>query len=246
MDQFVLPHRVDLVKPLFVAFAGAFAIHAAAAASIAALGVAQGHGPKPAVSGQTIDIEPEQAAPIREPEPVRAPTAAAPARGAPHAQALQGAAPVAPLATSSPSADPSDAVPQPQPAQAAVAPARFTMVMSAGAGAPGGTSPSPGPKAAEVLGDDDVAVRARQIAGEKPAYPPEALAQGVELSAPIAFEIVVDPSGRVTSARELRRVGYGFDEAAAAALREYRFSPAMRGGHAVAVRMRWTVDFRFD
>lgn len=237
------------MKPLFVAFAGAFAIHAAAAASIAALGVARGQGPKPAVSGQTIDIEPEQTAPVRppEPEPVRAPTAAAPARGAPHAQAMRAAAPLAPLATSAPSPEPSDAVPQPQPTtQAAVAPARFTMVMSAGAGAPGGTSPSAGPKTAEVLGDDDVAIRARQIGGEKPAYPPEALAQGVELQTPIAFEIVVDWSGRVTSARELRRVGYGFDEAAAAALREYRFSPAMRGGHAVAVRMRWTVDFRLN
>ena len=234
------------MKPLFVAFAGAFAIHAAAAASIAVLGVAHGHGPKPAVSGQTIDIEPEQAAPVvrpREPEPVRAPTAAAPSRGAPHAQALQSAAPIAPLATSAPSADPTDTVPQSEPT---AAPARFKMVMSAGAGAPGGTSPSPGPAAAEVVGDEDVAVRARQIGGEKPAYPPEALAQGVELSAPIAFEIVVDPSGRVTSARELRRVGYGFDEAAAAALRAYRFSPAMRGGHAVAVRMRWTVDFRLN
>jgi TonB family protein len=39
-------------------------------------------------------------------------------------------------------------------------------------------------------------------------------------------------------------VGYGFDEAAAAAMRKYRFSPAARDGHAVSVRMPWTVQFR--
>jgi len=50
----------------------------------------------------------------------------------------------------------------------------------------------------------------------------------------------------VVSARALQHAGYGFDEAAMAALRTYRFAPAKRNGRAVAVRMKWTVDFRFD
>jgi outer membrane biosynthesis protein TonB len=40
------------------------------------------------------------------------------------------------------------------------------------------------------------------------------------------------------------RAGYGLDDAAARAIRDYRFSPAIRAGRPVAVRMRWTVQFR--
>ena len=42
----------------------------------------------------------------------------------------------------------------------------------------------------------------------------------------------------------LRRAGYGLDEAALQAIRAYRFSPALRAGHPVRVRMRWTIQFR--
>jgi outer membrane biosynthesis protein TonB len=46
------------------------------------------------------------------------------------------------------------------------------------------------------------------------------------------------------SARALTRAGYGLDAAALQGIRGYRFSPAMRAGRPVAVRMRWIVQFR--
>ena len=234
------------MKSLLVAFAGAFALHAAAAVSIAALGLPHGSGQKPALAGQTIDIEEEPIVPVvrvREPAPV-APIASVPSRGTPHAQAVQ----AAPKVASVPTAATTDAVPDPAPTEApTTAPVRFAMTVPAQAGLPNGSAQvAPAIAREEIVRDEDVTVRAQKIGGALPTYPPEALAQGVELSSPIAFEIVVDTTGRVTATRELRHVGYGFDEAAEAALRDYRFSPAQRGGHAVAVRMRWTVDFRLN
>jgi protein TonB len=233
------------LKPLVLAFAGAFALHAAAAVSIAALGLPHGNGEKPAVTGQTIEIEQDPIVPIvrvREPLPV-APTSAVASRGTPHAQPVDAAPKVAAIA----SAAATDTVPEPVPTEAPIAPVHFAMKVSARAGTPDGNAQAaPASAQEEVVRDEDVSVRAHQVGGALPTYPAEALAQGVELSAPIAFEIVVDTSGRVTATRELRHVGYGFDEAAEAALRNYRFSPAQRGGHAVAVRMRWTVDFRLN
>lgn len=238
------------MKSLLVAFAGAFALHAAAAASIAALGLPHGGGHEPAIAGQTIEIDQEPIVPVvrmRDPLPV-APTAAVASRGTPRAQPVQAAPKVASVAT----AATSDTVPEPTPTQTATAPVRFAMTVTSNGGPAQGGLPNgsadvaPAVAREEIVRDEDVTVRARQIGGALPTYPPEALAQGVELSSPIAFEIVVDTAGRVTEARELRHVGYGFDEAAQAALRNYRFSPAQRGGRAVAVRMRWTVDFRLN
>ena len=75
-----------------------------------------------------------------------------------------------------------------------------------------------------------------------PIYPADARSEEVEADVPL--EIVVDKSGKVVSARALSHVGYGFDESAISAIRQYRFSPAGRAGHAVAVRMPWTMQFR--
>jgi TonB family protein len=89
---------------------------------------------------------------------------------------------------------------------------------------------------------DHVAEAAHLVSSVLPAYPADARSEEVEADVPL--EIVVDKSGVVKSVRALGHVGYGFDEAAAVAMRQYRFSPAARGGHAVSVRMPWTVQFR--
>jgi protein TonB len=134
-------------------------------------------------------------------------------------------------------------------APAPAAPARFAMSAGTVANAPaaaGATAPSPaaGPPSAEAtaVGEGDVSVPARLLAAGPLVYPPDARQAEIEIDLPV--EIVVDPSGRVVSARVLERAGYGLDEAALRALRGYRFSPAIRDGRAVAVRMRWTVQFR--
>jgi len=223
---------------LVVAFSAALALHAAAAVGVVVLG--GGHGAPAARSlvGPTIDVEDvDTPAPTVHDDTVRAVPAAKASRGAPHP--VRVLARVAPLETSA------DVVPQPPPTQEPVAPSRFAMSVSSRDGTP--SAPAVAPTAATAIASEsNVSVRARKIAGAAPAYPTEAADDGVELDAPLPFEIVVDASGRVTSVSALGHAGHGFDEAAMAALRTYRFSPAERDGRAVAVRMRWTVDFRLQ
>jgi protein TonB len=76
------------------------------------------------------------------------------------------------------------------------------------------------------------------------AYPPQARSAQVEAGVPL--ELVVDRRGVVTQARALVASGYGLDDAALRAVRTYRFSPALRDGRPVSVRMRWTVIFRLQ
>jgi protein TonB len=91
------------------------------------------------------------------------------------------------------------------------------------------------------LAEQEVDVGPVLIAGAPPAYPASAQAAGVEASVPV--ELVIDARGAVESVSVLTHVGYGLDEAAVAALRRYRFTPAKRAGRAVAVRKRWITRF---
>ena len=93
-----------------------------------------------------------------------------------------------------------------------------------------------------MLSEKDVNVPARLTSSSRVAYPPEARRAEIEVDVPV--QIVVDASGRVLEARSLSHPGYGLDEAAAQAIRTWRFSPAQRAGRPVRVRMRWTVQFR--
>lgn len=87
-----------------------------------------------------------------------------------------------------------------------------------------------------------IGVPARLVASAPAAYPAAARAAGVEADVPV--EIVVDAAGHVVDARPLAETGYGLDLAAVRAVRAYRFSPALREGRPVRVRMHWTVQFR--
>jgi TonB family protein len=217
---------------------------------MAALGAPHGTSAKPDVLGQTIEIDQvsspvvheEEVAPVTHVSNEKHSSMGAPQK-APNVVARSSG-----VTTPAAAAATSDALPATPPAETPdmrpPEPVRFKMSMTS-SGGPGRVSTSAA-SSEEVATEGDVSERAAQVGGTKPAYPAEAIAQGVELSAPIPFEIVVDASGRVVSSRPLRHAGYGFDEAAAAALRTYRFSPAKRNGHAVAVRMKWTVDFRFN
>lgn len=95
---------------------------------------------------------------------------------------------------------------------------------------------------APPVAEASVDLPAKLIAGGTPSYTHEAEAAGIEADVPL--EIVVDSAGSVISARALSHVGYGLDEAALRSVRAYRFSPARRGGQALAVRMRWLMRFQ--
>jgi TonB family protein len=83
---------------------------------------------------------------------------------------------------------------------------------------------------------------ARLVHGEIPSYPLQAREDGLQADVPL--ELVVSREGTVESAQVLRRAGYGLDDAAVVAARRFRFTPALKQGHAVRVRVAWTVEFR--
>ena len=120
----------------------------------------------------------------------------------------------------------------------------FTVATRAGvtfaraSGSPGNESEG----VSDAVGERDVNVPARLLSSSPLVYPP--VARQAEIESDFPIEIVVDADGRVAAARAVSRVGYGLDEAALRAIREYRFSPALRAGRPVRVRMRWTVQFR--
>jgi len=95
-----------------------------------------------------------------------------------------------------------------------------------------------------VLPESAVDQPARILSTVPVVYPESARAAGMEADVPL--EIVVDGSGRVTSARHLAAQGLGLAEAALKAVRSYRFTPARRAGRTVPVRMRWIVTFRLE
>lgn len=72
-------------------------------------------------------------------------------------------------------------------------------------------------------------------------YPPEAQEQGLSAEVEVALTIAVD--GSVSEAAVETPVGNGFDEAAVAAVRQFRFEPARRHGEPIAVRIRYRYVF---
>ncbi len=60
----------------------------------------------------------------------------------------------------------------------------------------------------------------------------------------VSIQLIVDAQGNPQNIREIRHLGMGLDDKAIAAVRQYKFSPAMYQGHPVAVQMVINVDFR--
>ena len=82
----------------------------------------------------------------------------------------------------------------------------------------------------------------RKISGDQPVYTEaarRARIQGVAI-----LEALIDERGEVTSARVLKGLPMGLDDAAVDAVKTWKFTPAMRRGEPVAVYFILTVDFR--
>jgi protein TonB len=125
---------------------------------------------------------------------------------------------------------------------------RFTIAIGTdddahGAVSPAGTAPAH-EDTGEPMPESSVDAPARLVAGLAPSYPDTARAAGIE--GDVRLELVVGVSGTVESARVVRGVGHGLDEAALHAVRQFRFAPATRGGQAVRVRMGWSIQFRLQ
>jgi TonB family protein len=75
----------------------------------------------------------------------------------------------------------------------------------------------------------------------KPEYTDEARRRGV--TGEVVLEVVVRHDGTVGEVRMVRGLGYGLDQRAVDAVRQWRFSPARRQGAAVDVIVEVAVDF---
>jgi len=144
-------------------------------------------------------------------------------------------------------ADAPDPASPPALAASAIEAPRFVLTVGHDHRAPDGVNgvgggAQPGTGSNEAVAEEAVDRPATLISGAPPAYTRQAEAAGVEADVPL--EIVVDTRGAVVGARVLTAVGYGLDDAALLGIRAYRFAPALRGGRAVAVRMRWLMRFQ--
>ena len=111
---------------------------------------------------------------------------------------------------------------------------------SAGAEAPGGEADLP-----VEAGGGVVSPVLIESSGVKPDYPEVALRAGLE--GLVVLEAIVDERGRVGhDIKVVRRLGHGFDEAAVAAVRQWRFRPATRNGKPVKVRRIFPILFRLQ
>ncbi len=72
-------------------------------------------------------------------------------------------------------------------------------------------------------------------------YPPDALRDRIEGN--VGLLVTIDESGQVTDARVTQSAGHGFDEAALAAVRQWTFEPARRGGTPIRASIQLSYPF---
>jgi TonB family protein len=82
----------------------------------------------------------------------------------------------------------------------------------------------------------------RVLREKKISYPISARRAGVE--GVVELKLVIDRDGHVQSAELVRGPGYGLDEAALSAIKEFIFSPAQIGDQTVAVRIIYKYRFK--
>jgi protein TonB len=119
--------------------------------------------------------------------------------------------------------------------------ARIPIVYALIPGSGDGPLAPPGPPVVtEPRAVGGVIGRPKKIADVAPVYPPIARAAGIE--GIVIVETVIDETGTVRDARVLRSVPL-LDEAALAAVRQWRFTPTTLNGSAIPVLMTVTVRF---
>ncbi len=102
-------------------------------------------------------------------------------------------------------------------------------------------TPPPGERPAEAA---PKVVPPRLLHFEEAPYPQQAMEQGIE--AAVTLAVRVEETGEVGEVQVLEPAGHGFDEAAAAAVRRFRFEPARLGDKPVAVVIRFTYRFTLE
>jgi protein TonB len=105
----------------------------------------------------------------------------------------------------------------------------------------GGSAPPPPPPPPVVPIRLHQGMKAPQkIVDVAPVYPP--VAQRAQVEGVVILEAVIDAQGRVASVRVLRSIAL-LDQAAAEAVKQWRFTPALLNAEPVPVVMTVTVNF---
>ncbi|CAN5722906.1 hypothetical protein BH10BDE1_BH10BDE1_35750 [soil metagenome] len=73
------------------------------------------------------------------------------------------------------------------------------------------------------------------------AYPEEARLKRIE--GPVILDILIDVNGRVVDVKLVSGLGYGLDESAEIAMKQFEFAPALIEDRKVPVRVRYTYRF---
>src|SRR6187431_3003305 len=95
---------------------------------------------------------------------------------------------------------------------------------------------------APVLADTHATALAPVLeAHADPIYPAEALRE--RIAGTVGLEIVVDETGHVVDAKVVQPAGHGFDEAALAAVKSWRFSPARQNDRAIPATVQLLLPF---
>lgn len=84
----------------------------------------------------------------------------------------------------------------------------------------------------------------KAIHAPDPEYSPEA--RQAHLQGKVVLWLVVGEDGKPRSIRVVRRIGYGLDERAVAAVNTWTFQPAKRDGQPVPVQINVEVNFKLD
>ena len=105
-------------------------------------------------------------------------------------------------------------------------------------------TPSPAPSRGTYPGVPPGGTEPVVLTRVMPRYPPAARGSGVEGTAVV--RAVVRRNGRVGSVEVLRDPGMGLGDAAADAVKRWRFTPARLNGEAIEVHYNVTVNFRLS
>jgi TonB family protein len=243
-------------SPFVLATAGTFAVHVILLIVADAVAITHPlHLDPPAPHVQMIDVHIQRPAVVHhdEPAPVPVPlphTTATPTHRATHAVVAQPVAAVQPevmpVAATVPGGDdgPVVAMPDVAPAATGVPVAKRPGTGKTGGGSGTGTGSGSGTGS----GDAPVSVATIKHLAMPRAdygyvlskeYPAEAKRLGIE--GVLQVRLVVDASGKVTSATLLDHLGHGLDELALAQARTFEFTPARDGDdHPVASVVVWT------
>ena len=125
-------------------------------------------------------------------------------------------------------------------------PAGFSMRFTPdlGVGSADGVALGDGGMATGVFDEEDVDKPPRRISGSQPVYPRRAKDAGLE--GVVSLVLLIDRTGRVRSVTVSESPGPLFDGPVLETVRQWRFSPAEKGGVTVEVRMRQNIVFKLD